>query len=175
MIKQMVVLIAKWVAFIALWMFFLKMIPLAIKGFGLIIRAIRSLAAAQVALRAASGNITRLLVAAAAAGGALIAINKIFDEIDEQMNALIDEAQKTFKLQLDDTAVDELDAKIKALDTSVGIVLRGTSAEVSARVREKQQRAMEKILQTIAANGEDAVALLGLINQKPANAIAGIA
>jgi tape measure domain-containing protein len=175
MIKQMVVLIAKWVAFIALWMFFLKMIPLAIKGFGLIIRAIRSLAAAQVALRAASGNITRLLVAAAAAGGALIAINKVFDEIDKQMNTLIDEAQKTFKLQLDDTAVDELDAKIKALDTSVGIVLRGTSAEVSARVREKQQRAMEKILQTIAANGEDAVALLGLINQKPANAIAGIA
>lgn len=175
MIKQMVVLIAKWVAFIALWVFFLKMIPLAIKGFGLIVRAIRSLAAAQVALKAASGNVARLLIAAAAAGGALIAINKVFDEIDKQMNALIDEAQANFKLELDDTAVDELDAKIKALDTSVGIVLKGTSAEVSARVREKQQRAMEKLLQTIAGNGADAVTLLEQINNKPGAAVAGLA
>jgi tape measure domain-containing protein len=174
MIKQMVVLIAKWVAFIALWMFFLKMIPLAIKGFALIVRAIRSMAAAQVALKAASGNIVRLLIAAAAAGGALIAINKIFDEIDAQMSALIDEAQKTFKLELDDTAVDELDAKIKALDTSVGIVLRGTSAEVSARVKEQQQRAMEKLLQAIAGNGADAVAVLNQINDKPGAAVAGL-
>ena len=104
----------------------------------------------------------------------MLAINKIFDEIDRQMQELIDEAAGTFNLELDDTAVDELDAKIKALDTSVGIVLRGTSAEVSARVREKQQRAMEKLLQTIAGNGADAVAVLNQINDKPGAAVAGL-
>jgi tape measure domain-containing protein len=174
MIKQMVVLVAKWIAFVALWGMFLKMIPLAIKGLALLAKAMRSLAAAQVAMKAASGNITRLLVAAAAAAGAVLAINKIFDEIDRQMQELIDEAAGTFNLELDDTAVDELDAKIKALDTSVGIVLRGTSAEVSARVREKQQRAMEKLLQTIAGNGADAVAVLNQINDKPGAAVAGL-
>ena len=53
-------------------------------------------------------------------------------------------------------------------------MLRGTSAEVSARVREKQQRAMEKLLQTIAGNGADAVAVLNQINDKPGAAVAGL-
>lgn len=175
MIKQMVVLIAKWIAFVALWGMFLKMIPLAIKGLALLVKAMRSLAAAQVAIKAASGDIKDLLIAAAAVGGAMLAMNKIFDEIDRQMSELIDEAEKTFKLELDDTAVDELDAKIKSLDTSVGAVLKGTSAEVSARIREKQQRAMEKLLTSIAGSGATTVTLLKEINQKPGATVAGIA
>lgn len=175
MIKQMTVLIAKWIAFVALWGMFLKMIPMAIKGLALLAKAMRSLAAAQVAMKAASGNITQLLVAAAAAAGAVLAINTVFDEIDRQMETLIDEAQKTFNLELDDTVIDELDAKIKALDMSVGAVVKGTSAEVSARVREKQQRAMEKLLQSISGSAATTVTLLDQINNKPNLSVAGIA
>jgi len=174
LIKQLTVIGLKWAVFLAFFMAFIKLIPLAIKGIGLIARAMRALSMAQAALNASSGNILKLLAAFALAAGAFALIEKQFDIIEQQIAALIEEAGAEFELEIDDSAIDELAAKIGGLDTSVDILVKGTTAEASARIREKQQRNTERLLQKIVDNSADsAVALNGILN-KPPLAVAGM-
>lgn len=166
--------IAKWASMVATYMVVIALVPRIVKGIGLIIKAIKAMTKAQISMKAAAGNIASVVAALGAAYFVGQEVEAVFEEIANEIAALEEEAAANIAINVDDTDLDELEMRIDALNMSVSAVLKGTTAEVSARTQEKQGKVMVKLLEAIKNNTADAAdAITGLTI--PTAPVAGIA
>lgn len=166
--------IAKWASMVATYMVVIALVPRIVKGIGLIIKAIKAMTKAQISMKAAAGNILAVVAALGAAYFVGQQVEAVFEEIAKEIAALEEEAAANIAINVDDTDLDELEMRIDALNMSVSAVLKGTTAEVSARTQEKQGKVMVKLLEAIKNNTADAAdAITGLTI--PTAPVAGIA
>ncbi len=167
---------AKWAAMITTFGLIVVLIPRVIKGIKLLIDAIRSLTKAQAVMKAMGGPkaIAALIAALGAAYFVGQQIDKVFEEINKEIAKLEGDAEKNVNINVDDSGLDQLEARLAALRTSVSAVVKGTTAEVSARTRERQTKVMVKLLQAIAGNTADAATAINSL-KIPTAPVAGIA
>ena len=167
-------LVIKYAAMATTFLVVIAIIPKVVKAIKMVVEAIRSAAKAQATLKSLTEGVVKTLAALAAAALVGAEIDAMFEKINNKLKELEEEAKANIKVDVDDSALDGLEARLAALNTSVSAVIKGTTAEVSARTRERQTKLMVKLLEAIAGNTADAAdAIAGL--KIPAAPVAGIA
>ncbi len=166
--------IAKWASMIATYMVVIALVPRIVKGIGLIIKAIKAMTKAQISMKAAAGNIASVVAALGAAYFVGQQVEAVFEEIAKEIEALEAEAAANIAVNVDDAELDDLEMRINALNMSVEAVMKGTTAEVSARTQERQGKVMVKLLEAIRNNTADAADAIAALDI-PAAPVAGIA
>jgi len=174
--KSVAQTVAKWAAMASTFALVVVLIPRLIKGLKLVIDSVKSLTKAQATMKALGGPkaIAALLAGLAAAYFVGQEIDKVFKEINKEIEDLEKEAEANIDVTVDDSALDGLEARLAALNTSVAAVIKGTTAEVTARTRERQGKVMVKLLEAIKNNTADAADAVNALNI-PTAPVAGIA
>ena len=171
--KTVAQLVVKYAAMAATFLVVIAIIPKVVKALKMVVEAIRSAAKAQATLKSLTEGVVKTLAALAAAALVGAEIDAMFEKINKKLEDLEEEAKANIKVDVDDSALDGLEARLAALNTSVSAVIKGTTAEVSARTRERQTKLMVKLLEAIANNTADAAdAIAGLTI--PAAPVVGI-
>ena len=166
--------VVKYAAMATTFLVVVAIIPRVVKGIKLLVSAIKDAAKAQATLKSLTEGVVKTLAALAAAALVGAQIEKMFEKINEKLAGLEEEAKLNIGIDLDDSGLDGLEARLAALNTSVSAVIKGTTAEVSARTQEKQGKVMVKLLEAIKNNTADAAdAITGLTI--PTAPVAGIA
>ena len=172
--KSVAQLVVKYAAMATTFLVVVAIIPRVVKGIKLLVSAIKDAAKAQATLKSLTEGVVKTLAALAAAALVGAQIEKMFEKINEKLEGLEEEAKLNIGIDLDDSGLDGLEARLAALNTSVSAVIKGTTAEVSARTQEKQGKVMVKLLEAIKNNTADAAdAISGLTI--PTAPVAGIA
>lgn len=167
-------LVIKYAAMATTFLVVIAIIPKVVKAIKMVVEAIKSAAKAQATLKSLTEGVVKTLAALAAAALVGAEIDAMFEQINKKLKELEEEAEANIKVDVDDSALDGLEARLAALNTSVSAVIKGTTAEVSARTRERQTKLMVKLLEAIAGNTADAADAIAEL-KIPAAPVAGIA